>query len=155
MDSLEIDPSQSTVGGGSRPEPPRSAEGGTRQPIIRFLGVVRRYAGGQRGLDGATFDIDRGEFIFVTGGSGAGKSTLLRLIFREDLPTHGQVIVNGRIVGAIPERKIPYLRRSIGVVFQDFRLIPRKTIFENVSYLPRILGMDRGDHGGAKRAVFP
>ncbi len=78
----------------------------------------------------------------MTGASGAGKTTLLRLIFREEVPSSGQILVNGRNVASIPQRKIPYLRRTMGVVFQDFRLIARKTVFENVSYLPRILGVD-------------
>ncbi len=78
----------------------------------------------------------------MTGASGAGKTTLLRLIFREEVPTSGQILVNGRNVASIPQRKIPYLRRTMGVVFQDFRLIARKTVFENVSYLPRLLGVD-------------
>ncbi len=92
------------------------------------------------GLDDVSLDIARGQFVFLTGASGAGKSTLLKLIFREEVPSDGQILVNGRNVSTIPRSKIPYLRRSIGVVFQDFRLIPRKTVFENVSYLPRILG---------------
>lgn len=87
-----------------------------------------------------SFEIPRGQFAFLTGASGAGKTTLLKLIFRQETPTQGQIIVNGRNVSSIPRSKIPYLRRTIGVVFQDFRLIPRKTVFENVTYLPRILG---------------
>ncbi len=88
-----------------------------------------------------SFEIARGQFVFLTGPSGAGKTSLLRLIFREDVPTDGQILVNGRNVSSIPPSKIPYLRRTIGVVFQDFRLIARKTVFENVSYLPQILGV--------------
>lgn len=88
-----------------------------------------------------SFAIDPGEFVFLRGASGAGKTTLLRLVYRDVEPTSGQVVVNGRNVSSIPSKKIPYLRRTIGVVFQDFRLIPRRTVLENVSYLPRILGM--------------
>jgi cell division transport system ATP-binding protein len=108
--------------------------------VIQFFHVTRRYPGGQSALEDVTFDIPRGQFVFLTGASGAGKTTLLRLIFREDVPNDGQIVVNGRNVASIPRSKIPYLRRTIGVVFQDFRLIPRKTVFENVTYLPRILG---------------
>jgi cell division transport system ATP-binding protein len=108
--------------------------------VIHFFHVGKMYPGGQTALDGVTFDIPRGEFVFLTGASGAGKTTLLRMIFREEVPSTGQIVVNGRNVASIPPRKIPYLRRTIGVVFQDFRLIPRKTVFENVSFLPRILG---------------
>ena len=112
--------------------------------MIHFYRVSKHYPGGQRALDEVTFQIERGEFSFLTGPSGAGKSTLLRLIFRQEIPTGGQILVNGRNVASLPRRKIPFLRRTMGVVFQDFRLIPRKTVFENVSYLPRVLGLDRG-----------
>jgi len=110
--------------------------------LIQFFHVSKRYPGGQTALDEVTFDIPRGELVFLTGASGAGKTTLLRMIFREEVPTSGQILVNGRNVAAIPRSKIPYLRRTIGVVFQDFRLIARKTIFENVTYLPQVLGVD-------------
>jgi cell division transport system ATP-binding protein len=110
--------------------------------LIQFFHVSKQYPGGQTALDEVTFDIPRGELVFLTGASGAGKTTLLRMIFREEVPTSGQILVNGRNVAAIPGSKIPYLRRTIGVVFQDFRLIARKTIFENVTYLPRVLGVD-------------
>jgi cell division transport system ATP-binding protein len=110
--------------------------------VIQFFQVTKRYPGGQTALDRVSFDIPRGQFVFLTGASGSGKTSLLRLIFREDVPTEGQILVNGRNVSSIPPQKIPYLRRSIGVVFQDFRLIPRKTVFENITYLPRILGVD-------------
>ena len=110
--------------------------------MIQFFHVGKQYPGGQTALHDVTFDIPRGQFVFLTGASGAGKTTLLRMIFREEVPTSGQILVNGRNVAAIPRSKIPYLRRTIGVVFQDFRLIPRKTIFENVTYLPQVLGVD-------------
>jgi cell division transport system ATP-binding protein len=109
--------------------------------LIQFFHVSKKYPGGQSALDEVTFDIPRGELVFLTGASGAGKTTLLRMIFREEVPTSGQILVNGRNVSAIPRSKIPYLRRTIGVVFQDFRLIARKTIFENVTYLPQVLGV--------------
>ena len=117
--------------------------------MIQFFHVSKLYPGGQAALEDVSFDIPRGQFIFLTGASGAGKTTLLRLIFREEIPSGGQIVVNGRNVASIPTAKIPYLRRTIGVVFQDFRLIPRKTVFENVSYLPRILGFD------ARRGLTP
>jgi cell division transport system ATP-binding protein len=110
--------------------------------VIQFFHVTKHYPGGQAALEDLSFEIPRGQFTFLTGASGAGKSTLLKLIFREETPSDGQILVNGRNVSSIPPRKIPFLRRTIGVVFQDFRLIPRKTVFENVTYLPRILGLD-------------
>jgi cell division transport system ATP-binding protein len=119
--------------------------------VIRFFGVAKHYPGGQTALDDVSFHVPRGEFVFLTGPSGAGKTTLLKMIFREEVPSAGQIIVNGRNVGSLPRRKVPYLRRTVGVVFQDFRLIPRKTVFENVSYLPRLLGADRR---GQKRLAY-
>ena len=112
--------------------------------MIQFFQVGKRYPGNpDPALHEVSFEIPRGQFVFLTGASGAGKTTLLRLIFREEIPSDGQILVNGRNVASIPRSKIPYLRRTIGVVFQDFRLIARKTIFENVTYLPRILGQDQ------------
>jgi cell division transport system ATP-binding protein len=110
--------------------------------MIQLFHVTKRYPSGQIALQDVTFHLPKGQFCFLTGASGAGKTTLLRLIFREETPNEGQILVNGRNVAAIPKSKIPFLRRTIGVVFQDFRLIDRKTIFENVAYLPRILGLD-------------
>jgi cell division transport system ATP-binding protein len=111
--------------------------------LIQFFQVSKRYPGNpEPALHEVSFEIPRGQFVFLTGASGAGKTTLLRLIFREEIPSGGQIVVNGRNVASIPRSKIPYLRRTIGVVFQDFRLIARKTVFENVTYLPRILGQD-------------
>ena len=112
--------------------------------MIQFFQVSKRYPGNlEPALNEVSFEIARGQFVFLTGASGAGKTTLLRLIFREEVPSEGQIVVNGRNVASIPRSKIPYLRRTIGVVFQDFRLIARKTVFENVTYLPRILGQDQ------------
>jgi cell division transport system ATP-binding protein len=110
--------------------------------LIQFFHVNKRYPGGQLALSDVSFHIAKGQFVFLTGPSGAGKTTLLKLIFREEVPGEGQILVNGRNVSSVPRSKIPYLRRTIGVVFQDFRLIARKTVFENVSYLPRVLGCD-------------
>ena len=109
--------------------------------MIQFLSVTKQFPGGLAALRDVTFEISRGEFAFMRGHSGAGKSTLLKLIYREAEPSSGRILVNGRNVTSIPRSKVPYLRRSIGVVFQEFRLIKRRTVFENISYLPQILGM--------------
>ena len=90
-----------------------------------------------------TFEVPEGQFVFLSGPSGAGKTTLLRLIYRAELPSDGHILVNGRNLNSIPRRKVPFLRRTMGVVFQEFSLIERRTVFENVSYLPRILGKSR------------
>jgi cell division transport system ATP-binding protein len=110
--------------------------------VIELYNVTKRYAGGQIGLLDVSLQIERGEMVFLTGPSGAGKTTFLKLIYREEVSSDGVLLVNGRNVSSLPTSKVPYLRRTIGVVFQNFRLIPRKTVFENVSYLPRILGLD-------------
>lgn len=111
--------------------------------MIEFFNVSKRYPGGQIGLKDVDLRIAKGQLVFLTGSSGAGKTTFLKLIYCEEAPTEGNILVNGRNVSSLPRNKIPYLRRTIGVVFQNFRLIPRKTVFENVAYLPRILGLDR------------
>jgi cell division transport system ATP-binding protein len=111
--------------------------------MIRMYNVSKRVDGDVRALDGVNLEIERGEFVFLSGPSGAGKTTLLRLLLREELPTEGQVLVNGRNVGEIPTSKVPDLRRSIGVVFQDFKLIPRKTALDNVAYVLNVAGQPR------------
>lgn len=111
--------------------------------MIQFLHVGKSFPGGRSALQDVSFQLERGEFAFLSGASGAGKTTLLKLIYREIEPTSGQILVNGRNVASIPRTKVPFLRRTIGVVFQNFRLISRKTVLENVSYLPRILGMSQ------------
>jgi len=88
-----------------------------------------------------TFQAKRGEFLFLTGPSGAGKSTLLRLIFHAERPTEGQIIVNGMNVSGMPASRVPILRRSMGIVFQDYKLLPRRTVLENVTYVQKFLGV--------------
>jgi len=95
--------------------------------------------------------IQKGEFCFLTGPSGSGKTTFLKLVFREEVPTQGQILVGGRNITAIPEPQIPELRRSIGVVFQDFKLLKRKTILENVAFVLRILSVPAKEQ---KRRAF-
>ncbi|MCP4202075.1 MAG: ATP-binding cassette domain-containing protein [bacterium] len=110
--------------------------------MIEFFNVSKVYPGNRVALSDVTLRIDRGQFAVLAGSSGAGKSTLLRLIYRAAVPTEGQILVNGRNVGSLPGKKVPYLRRTMGVVFQDFSLIERKTVLDNVTFLPRILGVD-------------
>jgi len=109
--------------------------------LIELFNVTKTYPGGQVGLDEVSLHIEAGQMVFLTGASGAGKTTFLKLIYREEIPSSGSILVNGRNVSSLPRSKVPYLRRTIGTVFQSFRLIPRKTVFENVSFLPRILGL--------------
>ncbi len=112
--------------------------------MIEFFQVTKSF-GDRVALDRVSFRIPEGQFVFLSGASGAGKTTLLRLIYRAERPTSGQILVNGRNLNSIPRRKVPFLRRTIGVVFQEFSLIERRTVVENVSYLPRILGLSRRD----------
>jgi cell division transport system ATP-binding protein len=99
--------------------------------------------GGDEALEDVTFSIDRGEFVFFVGSSGAGKSTLLKLIIRELTPTEGTLKVFGRDVGRLPRHRLPYLRRNIGMVFQDFRLIDDRTAYDNVAFAMMVTGASR------------
>ena len=108
--------------------------------MIRLENIVKVYPAGARpALDNVSLDIDKGEFVFLIGQSGSGKSTVLRLVLREELPTAGTVTVDGRNVGRLPNRKVPDLRRRIGCVFQDFRLLPKKTVYENVAFALEVI----------------
>ena len=111
--------------------------------MIEFYHVSKAY-NGWPALHDVSFKIDKGEFVFLTGHSGAGKTTLLRLIFRADAPDEGQILVNNRNLLHIRESEVPYLRRMIGFVFQDFRLLPKKTVFENVALALKVTGMPEG-----------
>ena len=109
--------------------------------MIQAFHVYKQYDRESMALSDVTLQVKKGEFCFLTGPSGAGKTTFLKLVFREELPTQGQILVGGRNITAIPESQIPALRRSIGVVFQDFKLLKRKTILQNVAFVLRILGV--------------
>ncbi len=101
--------------------------------------VWKTYPNGTHALRGVSVQIDRNEFVYVVGPSGAGKSTFMKLIYREEVPTKGQISVNGFNIGRLKQRKIPYVRRNIGVVFQDFRLLPKLTAFENVAFALEVI----------------
>ncbi len=109
--------------------------------MIQLFHVTRRYASIAPALSDVSLTVEKGEFLFLTGPSGAGKTTLLRLLFRDDVPTSGQVLVNNENVATMPLRRVPYLRRQMGIVFQDFKLLRRKTVFENVAYATRVIGL--------------
>ncbi|MEI3849392.1 MULTISPECIES: cell division ATP-binding protein FtsE [unclassified Microbacterium] len=113
--------------------------------MIRFDNVTKRYRGTKRpALSGVDFEVQRGEFVFLVGASGSGKSSCLQLILREESPTSGRVAVLGRDLKTIANRKVPYFRRNIGSVFQDFRLLPSKTVFQNVAFTLQVIGSSRG-----------
>jgi cell division transport system ATP-binding protein len=107
--------------------------------MISVRRVTKVYPNGVTALREVDLEIAKGEFVFLVGASGAGKTTLLRLLFREETPTSGSVIVNGHDVGRMRPRQIPYLRRQIGVVFQDFRLLPQRNIQENIAFALRVI----------------
>ena len=112
--------------------------------MIRFENVTKTYLRStQPALDGISLEVERGEFVFVVGQSGSGKSTLLRLILCEEAASSGNVLVAGRELSTMPRRKVPALRREIGTVFQDFRLLPNKDVFQNVAFALQVLGKSR------------
>ena len=109
--------------------------------MIQLFHVTRRFALGAPALSDVSLTVDKGEFVFLTGPSGAGKTTLLRLLFRDEVPTSGQVVDNNETLASMPPARVPYLRRQIGVVFQDFKLLKKKTVFENVAYATQVIGL--------------
>jgi cell division transport system ATP-binding protein len=112
--------------------------------VIEAVRLSKRYTRGVYALRDLSLTIDKGEFMFLTGPSGAGKSTLLRLLLREDLPTDGRLTVAGRDLSDLRGSDIQAYRRTVGFVFQDFRLIPRFTVFQNVAFVMRVLGVALG-----------
>ena len=108
--------------------------------MIQFTDVVKSYTEGNTALNGVSLQIEDGEFVFLVGPSGSGKSTIIKLISGELKPTSGTVHVNGYSLERIRKRDIPYMRRTLGVVFQDFRLIPNMTVYDNVAYAMRVIG---------------
>jgi len=114
--------------------------------MIHFYHVTKRFDRYSTALHDVTFHVDKGEFVFLTGASGAGKSTLLKLILRQIRATDGQIVVNGRNLSTIRRSHLPFFRREIGMVFQDFKLIERMTVFENLSFILTILGLPPKEH---------
>ena len=112
-------------------------------PIIEFKGVSKNYANGTHALDDVNIRINKGEFVFVVGPSGAGKSTFMKLIMREEKPNTGDITVNSFKLTKMHRRDVPYLRRTMGIVFQDFRLIPSMNVFDNVAFAMHVVGASR------------
>ncbi|TCS79588.1 cell division ATP-binding protein FtsE [Pectinatus cerevisiiphilus] len=111
--------------------------------VIKMKSISKVYDNGAVALDNVDITIRRGEFVFIVGSSGAGKSTFVKLLLREIMPTSGHLLVNGYNVKKMPNREIPYLRRSLGVIFQDYRLLPNKTVYENVAFAMRVIESPR------------
>jgi cell division transport system ATP-binding protein len=116
---------------------------GAGSHVIEFRGVSKVYEGGDVGLDQATFGIDRGEFVFLVGHTGSGKSTIMRLLIKELEASAGSVVVAGRDLGEVTRKRVPYYRRNIGVVWQDFKLLPNRTVHDNVAYALQVTGRSR------------
>jgi cell division transport system ATP-binding protein len=113
--------------------------------VIQLFHVKKAYPGDAPVLDDITLRVEKGEFVWLTGPSGAGKSTLLKLLFCAESPTSGQILVGGRNIVRLAQGGIPYLRRNIGVVFQDFKLLDNRTVLENVGYALEVLGASDGE----------
>ena len=113
--------------------------------MIRFDTITKKYPGTNRpALDAISVEVLRGEFVFLVGASGSGKSTCLRLVLKEERPSGGSIHVLGQDLRSISNRKVPYFRRNMGVVFQDFRLLPNKSVFDNVAFSLQVIGKSRG-----------
>ena len=113
--------------------------------MIQFKNVSKVYENGTKALSNINLKIEKGEFVFLVGPSGAGKSTAIKLILKEIEPTNGQIIINGRDITEMKKREIPFHRRNIGAVFQDFRLLPDKTVYENVAFAMEIVEARKGN----------
>ena len=108
--------------------------------MIQFKNVSKVYANGTHALTDINMEIDQGEFVFIVGSSGAGKSTFLKLIMCEEQPTEGEIVINDTVITDLPRRKVPYLRRTMGIVFQDFRLIDSMSVYDNVAFAMHVVG---------------
>jgi cell division transport system ATP-binding protein len=116
---------------------------GHEVPVVDFRDVTKVYDGGSVGLERASMRIGRGEFVFLVGPTGCGKSTCIRLLMKELEPTKGEIDIAGKTLGQIPRSRVPYLRRNIGTVFQDYKLLPNRTIYDNVAYSLQVIGESR------------
>ena len=120
--------------------------------MIQLENVTKRFPGGQEALSGLSLSVDKGEMVFVTGHSGAGKSTLLRLIALLERPTRGQLLIDGRNIGRLPEKEVPAHRRRVGLIFQDHRLLNDRSVFDNVALPLHVAGVSVREVGKRVRA---
>jgi cell division transport system ATP-binding protein len=116
-----------------------------RAPIVELRGATVIYPGGHIGLERVSLDIHRGEFMFLVGPTGCGKSTFIKSLIREVEPAEGEVVIAGSDIAKLPEKRIPYRRRRIGTVFQDFKLLPNRNVYDNVAYALQVIGASRSE----------
>ncbi len=126
------------------PEGADGRRGVTRRPVLVLTDVTKRYPNGREALRDVDLVIPEGDFVFLVGPSGAGKSTLMKLIIRDELATEGEVLLEGEDLARLPRRKVPRVRRKIGAVFQDYKLLPSKTVRENIAFALEVTGTPRG-----------
>ena len=123
----------------------RSQASGPPPPIVELRDATVVYPGGHVGVERVSFVLERGEFSFVVGPTGCGKSTLIRMLIREVQPASGQVLIAGRDINKLPAKRVPHLRRRIGTVFQDFKLLPNRSVYDNVAYALQVTGGNRAE----------
>src|SRR4051812_23622161 len=116
-------------------------------PVVEFRDVTKLYDGGSVGVDRVSMRIGRGEFVFLVGPTGCGKSTCIRLLMKEIEAQEGEILISGHELRSMPRKKVPRLRRNIGVVFQDFKLLPNRTVYDNVAYSLQVIGENRASAG--------
>src|SRR3954449_8829189 len=124
--------------------PPLPAPAGP-VPVVELRGVTKVYEGGAVGLDRVSMRVGRGEFVFLVGPTGCGKSTCIRLLMKELEASQGDVVIAGKKLNDVPRDKVPYMRRNIGTVFQDYKLLPNRTIYDNVAYSLLVIGEARAE----------
>jgi cell division transport system ATP-binding protein len=127
----------------SNPRPVRTDSVRPDVPVIELRDVTKVYEGGSIALDRVSLQVGRGEFAFLVGPTGCGKSTLMRVLMKELEPSRGEILIAGRSLNDIPRKKVPRLRRNIGVIFQDFKLLPNRTVYQNVAYSLQVIGEGR------------
>jgi cell division transport system ATP-binding protein len=125
--------------------PEHLTEQRARPPIVEMRRVTKVYPGGHVGLEHVSLRVDRGEFVFLVGPTGCGKTTLIKTLIRELQPTEGEVLIAGRDIASLSDKKVPQLRRRIGTVFQDYKLLPSRNVYDNVAYALQVIGASRSE----------
>jgi len=125
--------------------PEHLTEQRARPPIVEMRKVTKVYPGGHVGLERVSLRVDRGEFVFLVGPTGCGKTTLIKTLIRELEPTEGEVLIAGRDISSLSDKKVPQLRRRIGTVFQDYKLLPSRNVYDNVAYALQVIGTSRSE----------